>query len=243
MRKLPGIVLLCLVQPLAARGEPAGVEELIRQMSSRLASLESLRFTAAIAFDDVPAADIKVKYAGSMEVSVQRPDRLRLTYRDELTAREVWIDGVTVTVLSPEEKLFAAAPAASSIDATFDRFAAEYGVSMPLDDFVRGDPYSVLMAGAKASRYVGLSDIQGVPCHHLIVGQEDISWQIWIEASDRMLPRQLVITYRNLPMAPEFVAVMRGWELNPDLRDAVFEAEVPGDATQIDFRSLREDRP
>ena len=38
-----------------------------------------------------------------------------------------------------------------------------------------------MMVGAKAHRYVGLSEIYGVPCHHLIVGQEDVVWQIWIE--------------------------------------------------------------
>ena len=243
MRRSVLISMLCLGSPLLAQGEPPGVEELLRQMSSNLAALESFHFTAAIGFDDVPVPDVKVKYAGSMDVSLQRPGRLRVSYQDELTAREVWIDGQTVTVLAPRERLWASAPAAPSIDATLDRFEADYGVSMPLDDFIRGDPYSVLMAKAKVQRYIGLSDIQGVPCHHLIVAQEDIVWQIWIESSDRMLPRQLVITYRDLPMAPEFIAVLRGWELNPQLPDARFQAQIPADAAQIDFRTLRETRP
>lgn len=242
MRELVGIVMLCLASPLVAQGEPPGVEELVRQMSSDLASLESFRLSVSLAFDDVPVPDVKVKYAGSMEVSLRRPDRLRVSYRDELTAREVWVDGETVTVLAPGEGRWASAPAASSIDATLDRFAADYGVSMPLDDFVRSDPYAVLMAGAKAHRYVGLSEIHGVPCHHLIVGQDDIVWQIWIEAGGKMLPRQLVITYRNLPMAPEYIAVMREWDLDPELPDSAFRAEIPAAAVEIDFRTLKEAR-
>ena len=99
------------------------------------------------------------------------------------------------------------------------------------------------MAAAKAHRYVGPSEILGVPCHHLIVGQEDIVWQIWIEANERMLPRQVVITYKTLPMAPEFIAVLDDWQLNPSLPDASFQPEIPSSAARIDFRTLRETRP
>lgn len=243
MRRFLVVPILCLAVPLVAQKEPPDAGELIRQMSTHLGSLESFQFSATVGFDEVPVHDVKVKYTGSMEVALRRPDRLRVSYQDELTAREVWVDGETVTVLAPQEGHWASAPAASSVDATLNQFAADYGVSMPLDDFLRNDPHSVLMAGAKAHRYVGLSEIHGVPCHHLIVGQEDVVWQIWIEASDRMLPRQLVITYKNLPMAPEFIAVIREWDLNPRLPDARFRPEIPGDASRIDFRSLKEERP
>jgi len=243
MKRLLGILMLCLASPLVAQGEPPGADDLIRQMSSNLAALESFHFSVTLGFDDVPLPEVKVKYAGSMEVSLQRPNRLRVSYKDELTAREVWIDGETVTVLVPGKGFWASAPTAASIDATLNQFAAEYGVSLPLDDLLRDDPYSVMMAGTKAHRYVGLSEIHGVPCHHLIVGREDVVWQIWIEASDKMLPRQVVITYKNLPMAPEFIAVLRDWDLNPSLPDAIFQPEIPSDASQIDFRSLKETRP
>lgn len=238
MRLLVGVLLFGLAFPVVAQGEPPDAEDLIRQMSSRLVSLESFRFSANVGFDDVPLPDVKVKYTGSMEVTLQRPDRLRVSYRDELTSREVWADGETVTVLVPDAAHWASAPAASSLDATFDRFAADYGASMPLDDFLRNDPYTVLMAGAKAHRYVGLSEVDGTPCHHLIVGQEDVNWQIWIEAGGNHLPRQLVITYKSLPQAPEFIAVMRGWDLAPSLTDSTFQPEIPSDAIQVEFMNL-----
>lgn len=243
MRRLLSVLMLCLTSPVAAQEEPPGVEDLIRQMSANLAALESFRFSAAVGFDEVPLPEVKVKYAGSMEVALRRPGQLRVSYKDELIEREVWIDGEMVNVLAPPQGLWASAPAEASVDATLDRFAADYGVSLPLDDFLRLDPYSVMMAGAKAHRYIGLSEIQGVPCHHLIVGQEDIVWQIWIEATDRMLPRQVVITYKDLPMAPEFIAVLRDWDLSPSLPDANFQPEIPSDAVRIDFKAMKETRP
>lgn len=243
MNRSIGVLLFCLAAPLVGQEQPPDAEALIRQMSSTLASLESFRFHAILGFDDVPVPDVKVKYTGSMEVALQRPDRVRVSYRDALTAREVWADGDNVTVLVPEEAHWASAPAASSLDATIDQFAADYGASMPLDDFFRSDPYRVLMAGAKAHRYVGLSEVDGVPCHHLIVGQEDVNWQIWIESGDRMLPRQLVITYKNLPMAPEFIAVMKGWDLAPNLPESTFKPDIPSDAIEIEFMTLERVQP
>jgi hypothetical protein len=243
MRRALAVLLFCLALPLVAQGQSPDPDDLIRQMSTALGSLESFRFSATVGFDDVPMPDVKVKHRGSMEVSLRRSDHLRVSYRDELTAREVWVDGQTVTVLVPEEALWASAPAASSLDATFEKFSAEYGASMPLDDFLRSDPYSTLMARAKAHRYVGVTEIDGVPCHHLIVGQEDVNWQIWIEVGETKLPRQLVITYKSLPMAPEFLAVMKGWDLDPPLSDAVFRPQIPSDAVQIEFRSLERVQP
>ena len=244
MRRLLGIFMLCLTLPMAARAEQhPSADQLIRRMSTTLASLGSFHFTATFGFDDVPLPDVKVKYRGTAEVYLLRPDRLRVEYRDELTSREVWVDGQTVTVLSPRENHWAAVPAAASLDATLKQLAAERGVSFPLDDFLLSDPYSSLMARAEAHRYVGTSEIDGVPCHHLIVGQEDVNWQIWIEAGDRALPRQLVITYRSLPMAPEFIAVFKGWELDPKLPDSKFQPAIPADATEIEFVQLERARP
>ena len=62
---------------------------LIRQMSSKLGSLESFRFGATVGFDEVPVSEAKVKYTGSMKVSLQRPGQLRVRYQDELLAHEL----------------------------------------------------------------------------------------------------------------------------------------------------------
>ncbi len=155
MRRLLGILMLCLASPLVAQGEPPGADDLIRQMSSNLAALESFHFSVTLGFDDVPLPEVKVKYAGSMEVVLQRPNRLRVCYKDELTAREVWIDGETVTVLVPAKGFWASAPAAASINATLNQFAADYGVSIPLDDLLRDDPYSVHDGGNEGAPLCG----------------------------------------------------------------------------------------
>jgi len=226
----------------AQTGSPDPVA-LLQEMSSYLESLEAFELQANVAFDDVPLPDTKVLYSGSMEVQLRRPDRLHVTYRDDLTARELWLDGSMVTVLAPTENLWAAAPAEPSIDATLSMLASDYDLSIPLDDLLVSDPHSTLTANVKADRYVGLHDVNGVPCHHLIFGQENINWQVWIEAGSRPLVRKAVITYKTLPMAPQFAMVITGWNLNPMLSDAHFQPEIPEGAGRIEILAAEEAKP
>jgi len=196
-----------------------------------------------VTFDDVPLPDTKVQYSGSMEVQLRRPDRLRMTYQDDLTARELWLDGSMVTILGPAENLWAATTAESTIDETLRMLATDYGLSLPLDDLFSSDPHSVLMGNVKADRYMGLHDVNGVACHHLIFGQENVNWQVWIEAGPKPLVRKVVITYKTLPMAPQFAVEVTGWDLNPTLSDSRFQPEIPDDAGKIDFLAVEEAQP
>ena len=102
------------VASLGAQTEFPDPVTLLQEMSSYLESLEAFELQADVAFDDVPLPDTKVLYSGSMEASLRRPDRLHVTYQDNLTARELWFDGSMVTVLAPSENLWAAAPAEPS---------------------------------------------------------------------------------------------------------------------------------
>lgn len=240
---ISGVVSASLVAPLAAQEEPPEADVLVRKMSAYLGSLTSFRVEADVTFDDVPLPGVKVQYSGAMEVLLRRPHRLKVDYRDDLIARKLWIDGETATLLLPEEEHWAQTSAESTVDATLKRLAADYGVSIPLDDFLLDDPYATLMAGAVRHRYVGTTTVAGVPCHHVVVGQEDINWQVWIEQGDKPLPRKLVITYKNLPMAPQFAALMDKWDVDPELADSRFQPAVPADTIAVDFTTLEEAQP
>ena len=229
--------------PLTAQTESPDPVALLEEMSSYLKSLEAFELRADVTFDDVPLPDTKVQYSGSMQVQLRRPDRLHMTYQDDLTARELWLDGSMVTLLGPAERLWAATTAEATIDETLRKLAADYGLSLPLEDLFSSDPHSVLMGNVKADRYMGLHEVSGVACHHLIFGQESVNWQVWIEAGPKPLVRKVVITYKTLPMAPQFVVEVTGWSLNPTLPESNFRPQIPDDAIHIEFLAVEEARP
>lgn len=231
------------IPALGAQTESPDPVALLQEMSSYLGSLEAFELRANVTFDDAPLPDTKVQYSGSMVVQLRRPDRLHVTYKDDLSDRELWLDGSMVTLLGPAENLWASTTAESTIDATLSKLAADYGLSFPLEDLFVSDPHSRLVANVKAQRYLGLHDVNGVACHHLIFGQENVNWQVWIEAGPKPLVRKVVITYKTQPMAPQYAVEVTGWSVNPTLPDSRFHPQIPDDAAKIDFLAFEEAQP
>ncbi len=52
---------------------------------------------------------------------------------------------------------------------------------MPLAELLYSDVYEGLTKNVQAGFYFGMSEVDGVPCHHLVFVQESIDWQVWIE--------------------------------------------------------------
>jgi len=125
-----------------------------------------------------------------------------------------------------------------SIDAALDTLADKYGVSVPLADLLYNDPYTVLTEDVTYSRYLGLHLAAGVLCHHLVFSQPTIEWQIWIDAGDQPLVRQLAISYVREPGEPQYVATLSKWRLLPSLPDDLFRFEPPEGAQRVDAQSL-----
>ncbi len=57
--------------------------------------------------------------------------------------------------------------------------------------------------------------------------QDDIDWQIWIEIGKRQIPRKLVITYKNLPGQPQFIAILRDWVIDKPITNFAFKPDIP----------------
>ena len=77
--------------------------------------------------------------------------------------------------------------------------------------------------------------MNGTTCHHLAFVQDDLDWQIWIDAGERPLPRKLVIVYTSLPGAPQYAAVLSDWSFAKSLPDERFAAQVPKEAHEVAF--------
>ena len=61
-----------------------------------------------------------------------------------------------------------------------------------------------------SSSYEGIVDLDGTKCHHILVTQAAMDWQLWVEAGDMALPRKLEITYRDELLEPVFLVGSKG---------------------------------
>ena len=72
--------------------------------------------------------------------------------------------------------------------------------------------------------------------------QKNADWQIWIEEKEPIVPRKILITYKNQPGAPQYTAVFTAWDLRPSFREGQFKPVLPKGAQRIDFLKVKEAR-
>lgn len=209
-------------------------DEVLRAMSTLLASTQRLAFEAEESFDDIPSGQPRVLLTNLRRIAVARPNRFAADAEGDSVNRSVWYDGRVVTALDKATHSYATIPAPGSIDQTLDMLDDKYGVDVPLADLFYADPYATLTEAVTYSRYLGIHRAAGVPCHHLVFAQPTIEWQIWIDAGEQPLPRKLAITYVREPGEPQYIATIAKWNLSPPFQDALFRFEAPEGAQKVD---------
>jgi hypothetical protein len=215
-------------------------DDALRRMSAAIGGAKSFSFRAVATMDEPVDTGQLAEFTRENRIVVRRPDRIRAEAHQGDDALFLWYAGRTLTVHDKASNTYAALQVPGRIDAMLDDVAAKHGLTLPLADLLFSDPYKTLTADAHMGRYVGLAELGGVKCHHLLFTQELIDWQIWIDAGKESVPRKFVIDYKNLPGRPEFSAVLSDWNLTAPTGDEQFKSAVPKDARKVELAHLFE---
>jgi hypothetical protein len=212
-------------------------EQIFRQMTDFLKSAQSFSFEAEITRDEVLPSGQKLQFGAIADYAVRRPNRLQGNYNGDRRQASFYYDGTTFTFTDTDKNLYSTFKAASDIDGLVDQIQDNYGFSLPMGDLLSTTIYSTVMQKeGLGSRYVGLSKVRGVSCHHLAFTTESRDLQIWIADSQPPVPCKFIITDKEEPSAPQYTAVLFNWdfkERSPD--DPRFQFQVPANAQKIDF--------
>jgi hypothetical protein len=211
--------------------------DLLRAMSQTLAKLKAFSYHAEIEFDRLLPGGPKVRTAGAVDVAVTRPGSLYVDYRDDVSDRVLWFDKGKVTLLDPVAGTVAEVSGPKDIDGMVAKLEKDQGVTLPLGEFAESDPYKVLTRGVDHAFYIGVGNVEGIHCHHVLLERKDLFIQIWIELGERPLPRKLVFEYPLLPGEPQFTASITEWSLEPP-KPELFVAKVPEGVGKVDFLPL-----
>lgn len=236
-----GLSLLILSVPV-----PGGAQEentpidpqadsILRQMSDYMNTLGQFIVRAENGADTLLSSGQILQMGRSMEVFVRRPDRLRGNMNGGRFDQEFYYDGKSITLFSKGVNYYATTEAPSTIEAALDEAEQSFGLVAPFADLISQNAYDTLIEDVTLGIYVGLSNVLGVECHQLAFRGEETDWQIWIENSERPLPRKFMITSKWVTGAPRFVGLITDWDLSPELQDSLFTFAVPEGARMIDF--------
>jgi len=214
--------------------EPRAIE-LLKATSARLAAARSLSFTAVEVFEQPSRHGHPLAYATRSEVTLRRPDGLRVIVAGDGPASEFYYDGKAMMAFAPAENLLAVADAPPTIDAALEAAYKSAGIYFPFTDMVVADPYHDMADGLVLAYYIGQSRVVGGTTTEMVAYVErDVFIQLWIGAEDK-LPRMIRAVYLNDPERLRHELVFSNWQLEIEAPAESFTTAGAAGATRIPF--------
>jgi hypothetical protein len=207
--------------------EPRAVE-LLKAMSARLAAAKTVSFTATAGFEFPSKLGPALLYTTRYEVTLQRPNRLRVLMPGDGPASEFYYDGKTMMAFAPAENLAAVADAPPTIDAMLQAAYKSSSIFFPFTDLILSDPFAALADG-KLAFYIGPSGVVGgVKTDMVAWANDDVFLQIWIGAEDK-LPRRVRAVFSADPLRLRHDMELANWQLDgPVAAEAFASAKAAG---------------
>ena len=200
--------------------EPKAIE-LLKASSDRLAAARTLAFTAVETYESPSRQGHPLVFVNKSEVTLQRPDKLRVITPGDGPASEFYYNGKTMTAYAPAENLIAVADAPPTIDAMLEANYHLSGTYFPFDDLIVADPYKDMAAGLKLAYYIGQSHIVGDTATDMVAYIDNgVFIEIWIGVEDK-LPRLIHAVYLDDPAQLRHNLLLSDWKL---------DVAVPADA-------------
>jgi hypothetical protein len=202
--------------------------EIVNRMSERLASAKAFRVTTDEIRVEVVAHNQLQKTNLHRETVVSRPDRLYSKVTNE-RQREVWYDGVGLTVALHDQKVFAQARMPETLDKTLDAMHERYGVAIPMADFVYSAPSKALLSDKTTGGWVAREETSLGATDHLSFKDMGVKFDLWVAASGEAVPRRAVMEFPEDTHLRSVDVTFTGWDLSPQIDAAIFSPRVPKD--------------
>lgn len=173
-----------------------------------------------------------------LKVVVHRPNRMLVDISGDDGTSKLVFDGKTAIIYSAAQKKYASIPVPEgTIEAMMKDAMGRLGVDFPLADFLTEAPDKAFLTGITSGGVVDTVTIDGSPYLHLFFSQPPgIELELWLAKDNQSLPRRLIVTYRNLPGQPNFIAEFSDWNLEIHPSDADFAFQPPPDAEQVQLK-------
>lgn len=221
----------------------ASADQWLKSMSDYLKTSKSYSFHADIMYDDMMPSGQKISVTANSDLTLRRPNGIFVHQTADTGIKRLWFDGKQITLFDPVTHRYAVEPLAGNTDKALDHLIRILNFTPPLSDFLFEDPAKALRKNSRYGFVVGNSLVNGIPCKHLAFVDPQVDWQIWIEEGRLPLPRKLVIHYKTLPGAPQFIATLSNWDFTTRLPDSLFQAKIPENALKIEFMKAGQSTP
>ena len=214
--------------------EPKALE-ILKAASAALSKASTLSFTAVSTYERAARNGQPLYYSSIHEVTMQRPDKLRVITPGDGTPDEFYYDGKTMMAFVPSSSLVAVSDAPPSIDKLIDAAWDKAAIYFPFSDVIGSDPYAEISKTMKSAFYVGRSiAVGGVTTDMVALAGDDVAAEIWIGVDDH-LPRLVRVVYAHEPAHARYQTEFSHWALNIPVQPGTFTSQQAAAATHIAF--------
>lgn len=221
-------------KPTGTPGSP-NADQLLRQMSAKLAVAKTFSFEATREIDPALLGGRDVPEKARVTVNVQRPNKIAARAESDAGARRLVFDGTALWLSDEKLNHYATVPMPTTIDGLVAKLDQKYGFTPPLAEFALSNLYQDLRRQAQTVTYLGLgTTTDGVECHKLALKGKEADAELWIAVSDQ-LPRKLVATFKNREGNPQVRIDFLSWNLAASLTAADFTFTPAKDAEKIEM--------
>ena len=214
--------------------EPKALD-VLKAASARLAAARTMSFTAIATYES-PARTLQpLAYTVQYDVTLQRPDKLRVISPGDGPPNEFYYDGKTMTAYEPQSDLVAMADAPPTIDAMLKVAYQKAAITFPFDDVIAADPYKEFGAELKLAFYIGQSRVVGGTLTDMVAIANDVAQaEVWIGVEDK-LPRMIRLTFFNEPGQFRHAVEFSKWQLDPVIPPSTFSSDKAAKGKRINF--------
>src|SRR5436305_14849233 len=214
--------------------EPKALD-ILKAASSRLAAAHTIKFNAVHFYESPSRHGHPLAFTTRSEVTLQRPDKLRVIMSADGPASEFYYDGKTMMAYATAENLVAVADAPPTIDAALEQAYHSAAIYFPFDDWIVADPYKEMSEGMNLAYYVGQSKVVGGTTTDMVAYiDHGVFIQAWIGAEDK-LPRLLHAIYLDDPERLRHTLLLSDWQLDAAVPPDTFASAKAASANPMPF--------
>jgi hypothetical protein len=214
--------------------EPKALD-ILKAASSRLAAARTMKFNAVHFYESPSRQGHPLAFTTKSEVTLQRPDKLRVIMSADGPASEFYYDGKKMMAYAPAENLVAVADAPPTIDAALEQAYHSAAIYFPFDDWIVTDPYKEMSEGMKLAYYIGQSKVVGGTTTDMVAYiDHGVFIQAWIGAEDK-LPRLLHAIYLDDPERLRHTLLLSDWQLDAAVPPDTFTSAKAASANPMPF--------
>ena len=180
----------------------------------------------------------KIQFASSSELTLSRPDKLRVHRTGGYADVEFLADGKTFSIYGKNINAVAQVDFQGSVDQLVDKLRSEFHVEAPGADLLLTHSFEGLTSDVIDAKHIGRGVIDGIECEHLAFRGSETDWQIWIEVGANPVPRKYVITSKAVTGGPQYTLRINDWKTNVQLAADAFTLKPAADATKVEFSKL-----